>query len=101
VINVIRREVAEARALAASRRREYEVARRQLDTAGEAYRLDLLRTRNLAAKALPIELLNSANLLTAARQDLVRALIAYDQAQFQLFVALGQPPTLAVGWACR
>jgi len=66
-----------------------------VQTAEQAFRLDLIRTRNLVEKALPIELLNSANLVTAARQDLIRALIASDQAQFHLFVALGQPPTLA------
>jgi outer membrane protein TolC len=91
VINLIRREVADAQALAAARRREYDLARRRVETAEQAFRLDLIRARNLAAKALPIEVLNSATLLTTARQDLIRALVAYDQAQFQLFVALGQP----------
>ena len=45
-------------------------------------------------KGLPIELLNGADLITR-RGQLLRAIISYDEAQFQLFVALGQPPTLA------
>jgi outer membrane protein TolC len=101
-IDRIRREVAEAQALAAGRLREMEIARRRLETAQEAYRLDLTRIRNLVGtpqlkiRAHPIEVLDSANLLTAARLDLVRATIGYDQAEFQLFVALGRPPTLAL-----
>jgi hypothetical protein len=37
--------------------------------------------------------LDSVNLLATARQDLVRAVIRYDQAQFRLFVALGRMPS--------
>jgi hypothetical protein len=36
------------------------------------------------------------NLLTEARQELVRAIVAYDLAQFQLFVAVGQTPGAAM-----
>jgi outer membrane protein TolC len=99
VIDVVRREVAEAYAQSESRRREAEAAARQVRTAEEGYRLDLERSRNLQGR--PIEVLNSANLLNAARQDLIRATVGHDQAQFQLFVALGQPPTLApLGRVC-
>jgi outer membrane protein TolC len=102
VIDRIRREVAEAYALSAARLREMELARRRVETAQEAYQLDLRRIKNLIGSprlkvaAHPIEVLNSATLLTAARLDLVRATVGYDQAQFQLFVALGRPPTLAL-----
>jgi outer membrane protein TolC len=92
VIDVVRREVAEAYALSEARRREVEAAGRQVRTAEEGYRLDLERSRNLQGR--PIEVLNSANLLNAARQEMIRAIVSYNQAQFQLFVALGQPPTL-------
>jgi outer membrane protein TolC len=90
VVNLIRREVAEAHALSAARRRQLDISRGQLQTAQEGYQLDLLRAKNL--QALPIEVLNSVNLLTAARQEFIQSLVEYDQAQFQLFVALGQPP---------
>jgi hypothetical protein len=71
-----------------------------VEAAAEGYRLDVIRIRNLAGtrlkqRAYPIEALNNFRLLNAARQDLIRALVGHDQAQFQLFVALGQPPTLA------
>ncbi|HKB36905.1 MAG TPA: TolC family protein [Gemmataceae bacterium] len=91
VVNEINREVADAYALSAARRREADLAARRVRTMEEGFDLDLRRARNLAGR--PIELLNSLNLLRAAREDLVRAIIGYDQAQFQLFVSLGQPPT--------
>ena len=95
VIDQIRREVSEALALSESRRQQMAAALRQVKTADDAYRLDLERTKNLVEKSRPIEVLNSANLLNAARQSLIQAMVGYNQAQFQLFVALGQPPTLA------
>ncbi len=95
VIDQIRREVSEALALSESRRQQMAAALRQMKTADDAYRLDLERTKNLVEKSRPIEVLNSANLLNAARQSLIQAMVGYNQAQFQLFVALGQPPTLA------
>jgi outer membrane protein TolC len=94
VIDRVRREVADAYALTAARRRELDAAQRQLAAAGEGFRLDLRRIRNVLG--LPIETLNSLDLLNDARQRLVEAVIGYDQAQFQLYVALGQPPVAPV-----
>jgi outer membrane protein TolC len=94
VIDQVRREVAAAQAEALARRRQLELTRRRLQQATTAYQEDLLRIRNIVQGARPIELLYSLHLLTAARQDLVRALVQYDQAQYQLFVALGQPPPI-------
>jgi len=93
VIDQIRREVAEAKALCAARLRDIELANRRIESARRAFEQDLRRARNLEGR--PIELLNSVNLLTRARQDRIQAVMAYNQAQFQLFVALGKPPTLA------
>jgi outer membrane protein TolC len=89
-IDQIRREVAEARALSLARWQEALLARQRVETAENGFREDLARSRNLQGR--PIEVLDSLNLLHSARQDLIRALIGYDQAQFELFVALGQPP---------
>lgn len=97
VLTQVKREVADAFGLSAARLREAEVARRRVQTALEGFKLDLQRIR--AAEGLPLEVLNSAKLLAQARRDLVRMLVAYDQAQFQLFVALGQPPVLPPGFA--
>jgi outer membrane protein TolC len=88
--NDIRSAVAAALALCAARLREVEVAATRVATAQKAYREDVTRSRNLEGR--PIEVLNSVNLLTAARLDLIRARVGYSVAQFQLFVALGQPP---------
>ena len=41
---------------------------------------------------LPIELLDSFRLMNGARLDYVDAIVDYDRAQFELYVALGQPP---------
>ncbi len=92
-IDRIRRETADAYAASAARLREVETAGRRVATAQRAFQEDLKRARNL--EAWPIEVLNSLDLLNSARQDLIRALVGYDEAQFQLFVALGRPPTLA------
>jgi outer membrane protein TolC len=98
VIDQVRREVADASAEAAARRREVDIATTAVRRAEQAYREDLQRTRNL--QGLPIEVLDSAQLLTTARLQLILATVAYDQAEFRLFVALGQPPTLAPGASC-
>jgi outer membrane protein TolC len=93
VANTIREEVADAYALSAAAWDELEAARLRETAADKAFRYDLKRARNVEGR--PIELLNSLNLLTAARQDAVRALVGYDVAQVRLFVALGNPPAAA------
>jgi outer membrane protein TolC len=93
-LDEIRREVVEAYAATQAGRRDLDLARRRVETAAEAFELDLVRARNL--KGLPIETLDSLRLLEAARREEVRAAFAYNQAQFRLFVALGTPPTVAV-----
>jgi outer membrane protein TolC len=98
VIDRVRTEVVEGYATAAARWRQVEVDQRRVATSQEGVELEMLRVRNLARGAKEqvrqIEVLNSLTLLISARQDLIRALVAYDQAQFQLYVALGQPPSL-------
>jgi outer membrane protein TolC len=91
-IDAIGQEVAEAFALVAARRRELDIARRRTQTSLGAFQQDMKRAKNLEGRA--IEVLDSAKLLNTARQDVIGALIGYNQAQLQLFVALGQPPTL-------
>lgn len=100
VLDRVRREVAEALALVAARRMELDVARRRLVVSEETYRLEIARSRNLEAR--PIEVLNSANLLTSSRQELVRATVEFNIAQFDLLTALGEPSldgALAAGTA--
>lgn len=52
-------------------------------------------TRIRGAEGLPLEVLDSMNLLIQARNALIQATIAYDRAQFDLFVAIGQSPLCA------
>ena len=86
----IGREVAEAHARIQAQRREMEIARQRVDIAQRGFNQELLRAKNVLM--LPIEVLLSVNQLAAARQDLVRAMVGYSQAQLQLFVALGNAP---------
>jgi outer membrane protein TolC len=93
IVNEVEREVADAYNLSASRLRELQVAQRRVRSAIEGFQRDLNRIR--ALQGLPIEVLNSAELLVQARQTLLRAILGYNESQFQLFVALGQPPPAA------
>ncbi|MFO0866193.1 MAG: hypothetical protein U0744_16350 [Gemmataceae bacterium] len=68
-----------------------QIVRLRLAHAAEAYQQDLQRTRNL--KGRPIEVLNSVNLLNAARQDFVGAMAGYSQAQVDLLFATGRDMT--------
>jgi outer membrane protein TolC len=93
VIDLVRREVAEAQADAIGRRQVVDAAGRQLRAAEEGFRLDLTRSKNLEGR--PIEVINSASLLLAARLELIRSIVGFNQAQFRLYVALGQPPSIS------
>jgi outer membrane protein TolC len=89
-IDRIRREVADAYAESAAARLQMTATEQRTAAAERAYRADLARTRN--AEGLPIEVLNSVTTLSTARQKRIAAVVAYDQAQCKLLVALGQPP---------
>jgi outer membrane protein TolC len=97
-INHARDEVSASLAQAKAATNEIDVARSELAAAELGYKEDLDRTMfrggEKARDVLPIELLNSLDLLASARVNLVRALVRYDQAQFRLWVALGSPPPL-------
>jgi outer membrane protein TolC len=94
VLNRIGREIADAFVLSERRKQELDFVMRRLNTAANGAREEIARTRG--GEALPLEAINSVNLLTEARQELVRAIVAYDLAQFQLFVAVGQTPGAAM-----
>jgi outer membrane protein TolC len=83
----IRREVAERQAQVRSRRRTVAVSWNQLAAAERGAREELMLTRS--GEALPIEALNSMARLATARQQLLTAVIEYNRAELQLFVALG------------
>jgi outer membrane protein TolC len=67
-----------------------DVRRRAVETSQLAFEQDLRRTR--AAEGLPIEVLDSLRLLDRARVDYLNTIVDYNEAQFDLYWAIGQPP---------
>jgi outer membrane protein TolC len=97
-INTARDEVSASQAAARAAQNEIDIARRELMSAELSYKQDYDRTKFRGGEkprdVLPIEILNSLDLLAAARINLIRALVHYDQAQYRLWVSLGAPPPL-------
>ena len=96
--NEIRREIAEALADAQAGSRRIEVTRAQLALAGEGFREEMARIKQDVSR--PLEVLDSFRQLLDARQDILAATIAYNAAQYRLFVAVGYSPLQSSG-ACR
>ena len=89
-IDAVRDEVTEAAVKANAARTAMAIAQRRAGTAQQAFRQDLLRTKN--GEGRPIEVLTSLRGLSAARQDFVAAMSRFSQSQFELYVALGGMP---------
>ena len=94
VLNRVREEVSVAFNKSAENFRSIGVQRRRVQEATDGFDLDLKRT--IGGEGRPIEVLDNAKRLREGREALLDAVIGFDRAQFQLFVALGQPPTLVV-----
>jgi len=95
-VNVIRAEVSEAMADAKAAARQIELSKKAVATAEEGYKLELERIRAGGPKlGLPIEVLDSFDLLLTAQKEYLRAIIEYDIVQFRLFVAMGSNPLTA------
>ena len=90
VLNQVRAEVAEAYARIRTRLALLDLRAQQVEVSQQAFEQDLLRTR--AAEGHPIEVLDSLRLLDRARFDYLNAIVDYNEAQFDLYWALGQPP---------
>ena len=91
-INRARDQVMESLADAKAALNQIAVARRELRSSHEGFHEDLERSRQNLGR--PIEVINSLNLLAAARANVINTIVHYDQAQFRLWVALGTPPPL-------
>jgi outer membrane protein TolC len=100
ILNEVGREVNEAYNTSAQQFLAIGIERRRVQEVSAGLQRDLDRIRGgvgvAGGRARPIEVLDQARRLFSARQDLLAAIIAFDRAQFQLFVALGQPPNLVV-----
>ena len=90
VLDQVRDEVAEAYARTHARWWQIEVSEKAVRTAQEAFAEDLRRIR--AQEGLPIEVLDSVRLLSEGRDDYLNAILDYNRAEFELYVAMGQPP---------
>jgi outer membrane protein TolC len=94
VLDQVRAEVAEAYAKTHARYARIETTERAVRSATKGFREDLIRIENTVAPA--IETTDSLRLLARARSAYLDAIVDYDRAQFELFVALGQPPADAL-----
>jgi outer membrane protein TolC len=94
VLDRVRAEVAEAYARTHARYAQIGTSEQAVRTGTDGFREDLDRIRG--AVGLPIEVLDNLNLLARARTEYLNSIVDYNVAQFQLFVALGQPPADAL-----
>ena len=90
VLDQVRDEVASAYVLTQSRFAEIGRQAQAVRTGVSALREDMRRVRG--RQGLPIELLDSLRQVAGARIDYLDAIIGFNQAEIQLYVALGSPP---------
>ncbi|HUY92719.1 MAG TPA: TolC family protein [Pirellulales bacterium] len=86
-LNGVRQEVVAAYGIMQGERLQIRITQRQLKDTQEGFREEFARL--LGAEALPIEVLNSVDQLGMARQEVIKAVNAFNEAQFRLFVAAG------------
>jgi outer membrane protein TolC len=103
LLNMVRADVAEAYARSHARYAQIGTYEDAVRSGYLSFHQDLDRTRLMVGErgaatrdVLPIELLNSFQLLADARLDYIDAIIDYNEAQFAMYVALGQPPADAL-----
>jgi outer membrane protein TolC len=103
LLNLVRAEVAEAYARSHARYAQIGTYEDAVRSGYLSFHQDLDRTRlgvgavgERFRDVLPIELLNSFKLLADARLDYIDAIIDYNESQFAMYVALGQPPADAL-----
>jgi outer membrane protein TolC len=90
-LNTVRNDVAKAYAGIHARYAQIDIARDQAVTAQRGYQEDFKRSMETDV-GLPIELLNNFRLLAHGRYNYLDAVVDYDESQFALYVAIGQPP---------
>ena len=94
VLNAVRTEVANAYVRSQVRFAQVGTAERAVRTGIDSFDEDMIRIRN--NEGLPIEVLDSLRLLGRARFEYLDAIAEYNSSQFELYVALGQPPANAL-----
>jgi outer membrane protein TolC len=97
VLNQVRAEVATAYARTHARFAQIATAEAAVRASQRGFREDYDLTLNQSGRrVLPIELLNNFRLLNDSRREYIDAIVDYNRAQFELYVALGQPPADAL-----
>lgn len=93
VLNRVRAEVAAAYARTHARFARIATTEAATRASESGFRedYDLIRQRGVRS-VLPIELLNNFRLLNDSRREYIDAIVDYNRAQFELYVAMGQPP---------
>ena len=90
MLNRVRAEVVEADARSRARFTQIDAASKAVESSRQAFDQDLARIKG--REGLPIETIDSLRLLSRSRYEYLDSIIEYNRAQFQLYVALGQPP---------
>ena len=89
-LDQVRREVAEAFVRTHVRFAEIDARAKGVRSGTSALAEDLIRVQG--REGLPIEVLDSLRHLATERRDYLDAIVDYNKAQFELYVALGKPP---------
>ncbi len=92
--NRVRAEVVEADARSRARFLQIDAGSKAVEASRQAFDQDLARIRG--REGLPIETIDSLRLLGRSRYEYLDAILDYNRAQFQLYVAMGQPPAAAL-----
>ncbi len=97
VLNQVRAEVATAYARTHARFAQIATTEAAVRASQRGFREDYdLTIQQTGRKVLPIELLNNFRLLNTARREYLDVIVDYNRAQFELYVAMGQPPADAL-----
>ena len=101
ILDQIRDEVASAYARSHARFAQIADNERAVRSGMDGFRLDLERIlqavpQDEAGSVRPIEVIDSLKLLDRSMNDYLDAIVDYNRSQFELYVALGQPPAAAL-----
>ena len=97
MLNQVRADVAIAYARTHARFAQIGTTEAAVRASQRGFREDYdLTVQQSGRKVLPIELLNNFRLLNQSRREYLDVIVDYNRAQFELYVALGQPPADAL-----
>src|SRR5262249_57182773 len=93
VMDRVSSEVSQTHAQVTSRRKQITIAERAVERALKSFQLN--RSRIFEKQGLPIEVLQAIQSLSNTRREYLAAVVDYNEAQFRLYTALGQPASEA------